>query len=112
MLRHGAGREQWQEVLRLLQSFIIPLEQWLESACRPGPGIAFLNGEAAYACQPATVNKRRSFLRQAYGTIGGCASGAGRQFAWLDLSAIPGFTGQERVFDWKDRGMVGPEIVC
>ena len=31
MLRHGVGREQGLEVSSLLQSFIGPLEQWLDS---------------------------------------------------------------------------------
>lgn len=30
MLRHRAGRKQGQEVANLLQSFIGPLEQWLD----------------------------------------------------------------------------------
>ena len=30
MLRHGVGRRQGQEVANLLQSFIRPLEQWLD----------------------------------------------------------------------------------
>ena len=30
MVRHGVGREQGQEVANLLQSFIGPLERWLD----------------------------------------------------------------------------------